>query len=151
VNNYKEFSTKERTMFERVLLAVDGSKHSERAISVASELAQRFGSEVLVLNIREVVLTTRSGPIEKESPKESLSLVKKVAERLVRDGVNARGESAKVVQSGPAKEILDVAKEFEANLIVMGTRGHSELTGLLLGSVASKVLRHAKCPVTVVR
>ena len=138
-------------MFERVLLAVDGSKHSERAISVASELAQRFGSEVLVLNIREVVLTTRSGPIEKESLEESRSLVKKVAERLVRDGVNARGESSKVVQSGPAKEILDVAKEFEANLIVMGTRGHSELTGLLLGSVASKVLRHAECPVTVVR
>ena len=138
-------------MFERVLVAVDGSKHSERVISVASELAKRFGSEVLVLNVREVVITTRSGPIGKESPEESLSLVKKVAERLVKDGVNAHGESSKTIQSGPAKEILDEARKFKANLIVIGSHGHSELTGLLLGSVASKVLHHAECPVTVVR
>jgi len=138
-------------MFERVLLAVDGSEHSERVIQVASELAKRFGSEVLVLNVREMVLLTRSSPIGKETPEQSLTLVKHVAERLVKDGVNARGESAKAVQSGAAKEILDEAKKFGANLIIMGTHGHSELAGLLLGSVASKVLRHAECPVTLVR
>jgi len=138
-------------MFERVLLAVDGSEHSERVIQVASELAKRFGSEVLVLNVREMVLLTRSSPIGKETPEQSLTLVKHVAERLVKDGVNARGESAKAVQSGAAKEILDEAKKFGANLIIMGTHGHSEIAGLLLGSVAGKVLRHAECPVTLVR
>ena len=138
-------------MFERVLVAVDGSEHSERVIQVASELAKRFGSEVLVLNVREVVLATRSSPVGKETPEQSHTLVQQVAERLVKDGVNARGESVKVVQSGAAKEILDEAKKFEANLIIMGTRGHSELSGLLLGSVAGKVVRHAECPVTVVR
>ncbi|HZW43090.1 MAG TPA: universal stress protein [Dermatophilaceae bacterium] len=138
-------------MFERVLLAVDRSECSERAILVAGELAKRFGSEVLVLNVREVILMTRSSPIPKETSLQSLELVQQVAERLTNDGVNARGESASAVQSGAAKEILDEAKKFGADLIVMGTRGHSELTGLLLGSVASKVLHHAACPVTVVR
>ena len=138
-------------MFERVLVAVDSSEHSEKVIQVASELAKRFGSEVLVLNVREVVLATRSGPIGKETPELSHTLVQQVAERLVKNGVNARGETAKAVQSGAAKEILDEAKKFEADLIIMGTHGHSELAGLLLGSVASKVLRHAECPVTVVR
>lgn len=138
-------------MFERVLVAIDSSEHSEQVVQVASELAKRFGSEVLVLNVREVVLATRSSPIGKKTSEQSHTLVQQVAERLVKDGVNARGESSKAVQSGAAKEILDEAKKFEANLIIMGTRGHSELAGLLLGSVAGKVLRHAECPVTVVR
>ncbi|HEY5249392.1 MAG TPA: universal stress protein [Dermatophilaceae bacterium] len=137
-------------MFERVLLAVDRSEHSEKVILAAGELAKRFGSEVLVLNVREVVLMTRSSPIPTETSEQSLELVRGVSERLVKDGVNARGESSKAVRSGAAKEILDEAKKFDANLIIMGTRGHSELTGLLLGSVASKVLHHAECPVMVV-
>ena len=138
-------------MFERVLLAVDGSAHSDRAIPVAAELAKRFGSEVLVLNVRELVLMTRSNPIGKGTPEESLSLAEQVAGRLVKDGINAHGKSADAVQSGAAKQILEEAQEFAAELIIMGTRGHSELTGLLLGSVATKVLHHSKCPVTVVR
>jgi len=138
-------------MFERVLLAVDGSAHSDRAIPVAAELAKKFGSEVLVLNVRELVLMTRSNPIGKGTPEESLSLAEQVAGRLVKDGINARGKSADAIQSGAAKQILEEAQEFAAELIIMGTRGHSELTGLLLGSVATKVLHHSKCPVTVVR
>jgi nucleotide-binding universal stress UspA family protein len=138
-------------MFERVLLAVDGSEHSERAIQVAGELAKKFGSEVLVLNAREVLLMTRSSPVGKETTEQSQTLVRQVAERLAKDGVNARGESVSIVESGAAKEILEEARKFEANLIVMGTRGHSQLAGLMLGSVASKVVHHAECPVTVVR
>ena len=138
-------------MFERVLVAIDSSEHSEQVIQVASELAKRFGSEVLVLNVREVLLATRSSPIGKATPEQSQTLVQQAAERMIKDGVNARGESAKAVQSGAAKEILDAAKKFEANLIIMGTHGRSEIAGLLLGSVASKVLRHAECPVTLVR
>lgn len=142
---------KERTMFERVLLAVDSSEHSERAIPVAGELAKRFGSEVLVANVREVVLLARSGLIAKKTSDESLTLVQQVVERLVKAGVNARGESFTALQSGAAKGILEEAKKFEANLIVMGTRGHSALTGVLLGSVAHEVIHHAECSVMVVR
>ena len=138
-------------MFERVLVAIDSSEHSEQVIQVASELAKRFESAVLVLNVREVLLATRSSPIGKATPEQSQTLVQQAAERMIKDGVNARGESAKAVQSGAAKEILDAAKKFEANLIIMGTHGRSEIAGLLLGSVASKVLRHAECPVTLVR
>ncbi len=138
-------------MFERVLLAVDGSEHSERAIPVAAELARKFGSEVSVLNVRELVLMTRSNPIGKGAAEESLSLAEQVTERLVKDGITAHGKSVDAVQSGAAKQILEEAKEFGATHIVLGTRGHSELTGLLLGSVATKVLHHSECPVTVVR
>jgi nucleotide-binding universal stress UspA family protein len=151
VDTLKEFWTKERLMFERVLVAIDSSEHSEQVIQVASELAKRFESAVLVLNVREVLLATRSNPIGKATPEQSQTLVQQAAERLVKDGVNAHGESAKAVQSGAAKEILDAAKKFKANLIIMGTHGRSEIAGLLLGSVASKVLRHAECPVTLVR
>jgi len=138
-------------MFERVLLAVDGSEHSERAALVAGELAKRFGSEVLVLNVREMIVLTRSNPIGKGTSEQSLALAEQVAGQLVAEGVNARGVSSEAVQGGAAKEILEEAEKFGAGLIVMGTRGHSELSGLLLGSVATKVVHHAQCPVTVVR
>jgi nucleotide-binding universal stress UspA family protein len=146
-------------MFERVLLAVDGSEHSERAIPVAAELAKKFGSEVLVLNVHELVIMRadpelvleRSNPTGHGTAEESLSLAEQVSQRLVKDGINAHGKSIEAVHSGAAKEILDEAREFGADHIVLGTRGHSELTGLLLGSVATKVLHHSDCPVTVVR
>jgi nucleotide-binding universal stress UspA family protein len=138
-------------MFDKILLAVDGSEHSNRAVAAVGELAAKLGSEVLVLNVREVGFAPRVGVLPKESAEESRTLVDDVVHQLTLQSVTARGESTEALRSGAAKGILDEAKAYGATLIVLGCQGHSELGGLLLGSVADKVIHHATSPVMAVR
>ena len=133
-------------MFEKILLAVDGSDHSRKAAAAAGDLAKKSSGEVHVLYVHEEGLFS---PVE--SIPEAHSIVDGVAEGLVADGVKASGEAVATRTGSVAPTILEAARSFSADLIVMGTRGLSDFTGLLLGSVAHKVIHHADCPVLVVR
>ncbi|MGA9160308.1 MAG: universal stress protein [Actinomycetota bacterium] len=133
-------------MFEKILLAVDGSEHSRKAAAAAGDLARKSSGEVRVLYVHEEGLFS---PIE--SRPEAQSMVDGVVEGLVADGVKASGEAVATRTGSVAPTILEAARSFSADLIVMGTRGLSDFTGLLLGSVAHKVIHHADCPVLVVR
>jgi nucleotide-binding universal stress UspA family protein len=133
-------------MFEKILLAVDGSEHSRKAAAAAGDLARKSSGEVRVLYVHEEGLFS---PIE--SRPEAQSMVDGVVEGLVADGVKASGEAVATRIGSVAPTILEAARSFSADLIVMGTRGLSDFTGLLLGSVAHKVIHHADCPVLVVR
>ena len=137
-------------MFERILLAVDGSETSLRAVPVTAETAQRFGAEVTVLHVREHEYSWGSD-IDLETPDEATELVDGIVRQLKDDGVSARPEVRRVVLGLAPQEILSVAEEIDAQLIVMGTRGLTDWAGLLLGSVAHKVVHHATCPVLLVR
>jgi nucleotide-binding universal stress UspA family protein len=138
----------ERTMFERILLAVDGSEHSERAVPVAADLAFRYGGELVVFHARERDLM--SG-VEAESSAEASDLVDRIVRELKDTGVSARGEIVHVSSGGTARAILDAAGDEDVGLIVMGTRGLSDWSRLLLGGVAQKVVHLARAPVLVVR
>lgn len=133
-------------MFEKILLAVDGSEHSRKAAAAAGDLARKSSGEVRVLYVHEEGLFS---PIE--SRPEAQSMVDGVVEGLVADGVKASGEAVATRTGSVAPTILEAARSFSADLIVMGTRGLSDFTGLLLGSVAHKVIHHADSPVLVVR
>ena len=133
-------------MFEKILLAVDGSEHSRKAAAAAGDLARKSSGEVRVLYVHEEGLFS---PIE--SRPEAQSMVDGVVEGLVADGVKASGEAVATRTGSVAPTILEAARSLSADLIVMGTRGLSDFTGLLLGSVAHKVIHHADCPVLVVR
>ena len=137
-------------MFETILLAVDGSKPSDRAVEVAEQLAEKAGSEVVVMHVREH-MANGFGFIEVEPPDEAYELVDAVVRRLKDAGVSARGEIASAFHGLVPREILQMSDGTGASCIVMGSRGLSDFAGLVMGSVAHKVLHLAQCPVMVVR
>ena len=138
-------------MFSKILLAVDGSEHSARAVAATIELAAGGSTEVLVLHLQELGIGGRAGPVPLERHGEAADLVNKVTGQLREAGVTASGSAYAVLTSDVAPEIIASAKEFGAKLIVMGTRGRSDFSALLVGSVAHKVIHHAHCPVLVTR
>ncbi len=137
-------------MFEKVLLAVDGSEHSRKTVPLAGDLAHRYGGEVLVVHVREHELAW-GADIDAETEREAGELVDGVVRDLKDAGVNVRGEVVRAPLGQVARAILEIAHEVGSDLIVMGTRGLSDWERLLMGSVAHKVVHLAECPVLVVR
>jgi nucleotide-binding universal stress UspA family protein len=137
-------------VFERILLAVDGSAHSKKAVPVAADLASRYGSEILVFHAREHELAL-GVDVDAETPQEALDLVDGIVRGLKDDGVGVRGEIVRVPLGQTPRAILDASRDANVDLIVLGTRGLSEWSRLLMGSVAHKVVHLADVPVLVVR
>jgi len=135
-----------------ILLAVDGSKPSERAVETTLELAPCIGAEVVVLHVRETeALPWTSQSVELTTTDEAANLVDGVVRSLKAAGVSARGEIQDALHGSAARDILRMAREVDAGMIVMGSRGLSDLAGLVMGSVTHKVLHLADRPVLVVR
>lgn len=128
---------------DRILVATDFSPDGDKAVSCGRELAQRFGVETLVLHVAPVGAGAPPGP--------GGPLPEPLADCL--SGLRARGLCARgLVRTGdPAALILEVAERESAALIVLGARGASSTPGLLLGSVADRVMRRATLPLLVVR
>jgi nucleotide-binding universal stress UspA family protein len=135
-------------MLEKILLAVDESEHARKAVPAAIELARAGGGTVHVLHVREVVFARAT--VGGDTPEEAERLVAGVVEELKQAGVAAEG-SVRSAAAGPARAILEQADDLDASMIVLGSRGLGALGGLLLGSVAHKILQLAACPVLVVR
>jgi nucleotide-binding universal stress UspA family protein len=137
-------------MFERILLAANGSPSSRKALDVAADIGQKYGAEVVVLHVREQQITP-FGAYEVEQPGAATDFVDEIVKGLKDIGVSARGEVQTAPLGGVPHVILEMAKELDAGLIVMGSRGLSEWEGLFLASVSHRVLHLAECPVFVVR
>jgi nucleotide-binding universal stress UspA family protein len=137
-------------MFQRILLAVDGSEHSYRAVPVAGDLARCVDGEVIVLHVREHEVTWMAD-IDLETDDEAAKLVDAVVRELKEQETNVRGEVVRVPLGNAPMAIVDIAHREGADLVVMGTRGLSEWSRLLMGSVADKVMHLADCPVLIVR
>jgi nucleotide-binding universal stress UspA family protein len=137
-------------MFERILVAVDGSPYSRQAIPIATELAKRFAGDVFALHVFERELS-RAAAFPVETPDEATSVITEAVKAFRDAGVNATGEVRHALTGHAAKQIVEAAKEKGSDLIVMGSRGLSDIGGLLLGSVTHKVMQLAHIPVLVVR
>ena len=137
-------------MFEHILVAIDGSREGGKTVPAALEMATRFGSAVTVVHVREHERYEGSdvdlGP---EMPAEEL--VESVVGQFRDAGIAARGEIRRVRPGDTPDQIVAVAAEAEADLIVLGSRGMTEWKSMLLGGVANKVVMHAHCPVLLVR
>lgn len=138
-------------MFEKILLAVDGSDPSRNAIPVAGDLARRYGSEVMVLHVQEREVVTRAAGVQRETSSEARELVDSAVRQLKDEGVSALGEVRPAWIGRVPRVIVDTAREFGAAVIVMGTRGLSDWGGMFLGSVTHRVLHVTSTPVLVVR
>ncbi len=136
-------------MFGKILVAVDGSESAKKAASLAGELAKAMGSEVLVLHVREVEVGHFSGAME--PPEDATKLVDGAVQDLASQGVSAKGDVRGAPFGRAASEIVEEASRSGADVIVMGTRGLSDVTAILVGSVAHKVIHLAHCPVLVAR
>jgi nucleotide-binding universal stress UspA family protein len=137
-------------MFEHILIAVDGSHHSDRALQSGVEVARKFGADVFVLHVRERDLG-RAAAFPLETSDEATELIQKTVATIKNGGLRATGEVQDAIAGHAAKHIVETAKARGIDLIVMGSRGLSDIAGLLLGSVTHKVIQLAQVPVLIVR
>jgi nucleotide-binding universal stress UspA family protein len=138
----------EAQMFERILLAVDGSPQSDKAVQVAARLAAATGDEVIVIHVVEV-WPSKVGVAESELGEDALEFVERQAKELAAVGVAASSQVDRAIGGAVGRVLVEAAIEHRVGLIVMGSRGRSELSSLLLGSVAHRVLHHGHCPVLI--
>lgn len=136
---------------KRILLPIDGSDHSQKAIAKASELARLSGGEVRVFHFQDRELTKSGVAVNLETSADARELVDRAIAELQDAGIKVSGETRAGLHGGAAKAIVDDASDFGADLIVMGSRGLSDFQALLVGSVAHKVVHYAHCPVLVIR
>jgi nucleotide-binding universal stress UspA family protein len=138
-------------MYDKVLVAVDHSEVSERVLAAARDLAQLSGGEVWVLHLREREVIAQLGRVPAESDTDAEAAVTSAVDALTAAGVRAHGEVRDTVFGHAAREIVEDAREHQADVIVMGSRGRGDLAGLVLGSTAHKVIHLADRPVLVIR
>ena len=144
-------------MLERILVAVDGSDHAREAVKLAVTMADKFNSELLVLCVyrHHSQLEASMSMVRPEEPELLEDSMREFAGSVVEDAKKLATElgANKVrgfIKSGPpARTIVGFAKEKNAGLIVLGSRGLGDIERFLLGSVSHKVTSLAECPVLV--
>jgi len=138
-------------MYDKLLVAVDRSDVAERVVKAAREMALLSDGEVWFLHVREKEFIPRGGFFEIETEQEALSVVEHAARELNDAGIKTHYEVRSAIYGHAAAAIVTAAQDYDAGIIVMGSRGHSDLVGLVLGSTAHKVIHFTDRPVLVVR
>jgi nucleotide-binding universal stress UspA family protein len=142
-------------LIQKILVAVDFSKHSDHALDTAIEFAKTFGAELDVIHAFDLPIPLMT-PYEVAVPDSYLNEARTAAARKLAAaaervaGAGVRGTSH-LREVPAAAAIADAAREIGADLIVMGTRGHTGLKHIVLGSVAERTLRIAPCSVLTVK
>ena len=140
-------------MFGTIVLAVDESTYSEKAVELAKRLAMSTNDEVVITYVTELLparFQTYPG-MDYEFDREVIELAKEYVDELGKAGIKARTELRSAPDGGTARILTNLADDLDAGLIVMGSHGRGDLTSLLLGSVAHKVLHLSQRPVLVAR
>src|ERR1035437_3296969 len=119
-------------MFEKILVALDGSDATDAVIGVAIGLAKKAGSAVEVVHVHEHdLITSKAGvsgvPLELETPAEGKQIVDGALEKLKASGVTAHGTLVQAHTRDVPKRIIDAAGEVGADMIIVGRRGLSNL------------------------
>lgn len=133
-----------------IRLATDGSRYSDAAANKAISLAKSYHGELKIISVVDVPLEFYA-----ESPKAVEQLTNKA--KVIVDDVLKQAEVPNIIKSsgyvreGDASEVItEFATKERADIIIMGSHGRTGLLRLLMGSVAERVIGHAKCPVLVV-
>lgn len=143
-------------MFDKILLSIDGTSDSDKAVRLTSELARVHGSQVLIVHGRDMPLVNPSGrpaPPQigpRETKEEAQELVDSAVSELQAAGVDASGRVLPG-QGHVGRKILKEAERDHADLIVLGSRSMSRIEEAMIGSASNKIVHAAKCPVLLVR
>ena len=136
-------------MFKTIVLGLDGSESSDSALQHATMLAREQGSRVKVVHVIEIV-AGRGGGMLRLDEDELKSKIEQQVKELVDGGIDAELEFHAAMAGGPAHVIHEVAARSDADLIITGTRGHTAAAGILLGSVAHRLLHLSRCPLLII-
>ena len=148
-------------MLKKILVPIDGSYISFLALEYAMQLGKAFDSEIVVTHVNDpydlsapvdpktVKIPTgeQTSEEKKKAGAAALAIAQKVAEKANYKNIAFE----KAIDKDPAKRIIDLAKEIEADTIVIGNRGLGTAGAFLLGSVSTAVVKHAPCPVFVIK
>ncbi len=154
-------------LFQKILVPLDGSEHSFKALDVAIQIAKKFGGKLTLVHVYSMAavagvmpepsMATAGVPVMATPDFSRLvEAARKAGSRILEDGEQrvkaAKVEVNKLLEEGhTVQEIIRVAKEGNFELIVMGARGISHIREMLLGSVSNGVMHHVACPVLVVK
>jgi nucleotide-binding universal stress UspA family protein len=135
-----------RVVFSRIVVAVGETEHATELVPVVTGLAKAFDSEVLVVHMRERIVTS-GATLERESIPESFRFGEAVARRLVDAGIRASSDIDSHRPDRLAEFIIEKADEFGAQLIVVGSHHAHGLQERFTGDLGRKIVHGAHCPV----
>jgi nucleotide-binding universal stress UspA family protein len=144
-------------MFSGILVGVDGSPSAEKALKYAVNLAKTYRARLIVVHVVlrrfYAVSPSEAGVLAttvyvKELEAEGKDIISRAESYVKAEGFDCE---CRLIQGVPAEEILKTAESAKVDLIVLGSRGLTEVRAFLLGSVSDKVSHHAKCPTLIVR
>jgi nucleotide-binding universal stress UspA family protein len=139
-------------LFEKILVPLDGSDHSIKALKMAIQIALKFSGKITLIHVYSIGgLTVSPTPV-----REFIEAIRKVGASILTDGekqVKAEGVQVEtlLIEGHAVEQIVKTCREKNFDLIVMGARGLSKMKEMFLGSVSDGVTRHACCPVLVVK
>jgi len=145
----------------KILLATDGSKEAKLAFASAAELSEKTHSELHVVYVGHMPLISYESPgattldpdllgrMQEDAEQEARTKLDEQVRRVGKTGGQVAQMHARIGR--PDAQIVGLADELDAGLIVLGSRGLGSLRRALMGSVSDSVVRHAHCPVLVVR
>jgi nucleotide-binding universal stress UspA family protein len=138
-----------------IIVGIDGSTHSRRALDWAIHEAAIRHTPLTVLTVQQAMTSFWAGPMIYPEDQDLAEHARKIAQDETDDALRKLAEDARppvvivlAVPGIPAEEILSLARD--ADMIVLGSRGAGGFKKLLMGSVASQVTHHAHCPVMII-
>lgn len=142
-------------MFHRILVAIDGSEHAQRALGEAIDLAKLSNARLTVMTVHQTPSNLLVGPIVPPVDIRGLDeALQHEHEQLLESAIEQVPQDVSVVkvlaQGAPASAIVEQARKDGNDLIVLGSRGRGEVASMLLGSVSHQVLQRSAAPVLVV-
>lgn len=144
-------------MLTKLLVAIDGSAQSLKGVELALELAQKTGSEVMLLEVVPIIPVYGSGErkLRQEIDERDSDMTAEAEADLANAGRKFEElkipYKSEVVIGDPAEKICLIADEEKISMIIIGTHGRTGISRFLMGSVSSKVVTHAPCSVLVTR
>ncbi len=146
-------------MFKKFLVPTDGSEKSKKAVAKAIDLAKKLDAEVTIMHVTPSVspllLSPYTGPasdafktVIDELERKGTTLLNDTKQEYADSGVKI---TTKMAHGDPSIEITQEAKRGEYDLIIMSNRGLSEIKQFLMGSVSSRVVKHAACTVMIIK
>jgi nucleotide-binding universal stress UspA family protein len=152
-----------REMIKKILVPIDGSKHSDRALKYALDLAEKYSADIKLLTVAQPVVATGSMFLTQPMlpPTSTAIYVKEIEaahKKILAEALKKAKESKpniniskKMVNGRPADKIVEIANKGNFDLIVMGSRGAGGIKEFFLGSVSDRVADEARCPVLLVK